>query len=289
LTSQTLCENYRDSHKHGSYQHPQFQDEIPDTRPRRYHPKELSLLLSRTAKEIDFSKLSSRVKETLRGDVPRCRSKQETYNLMKAWFSVFVELFFFPQVHKVLKGGMKVHYKLKSSDHGLFCSSCKGIELNMYEGREGVFGEYDHICTLLHEMVHAFVEIFSCNKKRCRRKKTRADWGLGIGGYGSVWCNSMVPIEHAFSKMVRWLVECGVQSSLESEMGMHKPVWQPRQEQLARWGLLEATARDSKGRRICRCRHEYDCDVCEEDGDWEGYDEEDNKGDWEYVWCCVIF
>lgn len=151
--------------------------------------------------------------------------------------------------------------------------------------REGVYNEQHQICVLLHEMTHAFVDIFSCHKKCCRKKLQRPDWGTGKGGHGNVWCSSMVAIESAFRPIVRWPVTYSIPESVALEMISG---CQPREEQLVRWGLSLAAlqARNSNRCSTCLSRHGSE----DEDGDHvdEECDDDEEDDEWEYVLCCTI-
>jgi hypothetical protein len=65
--------------------------------------------------------------------------------------------------------------------------------------------------------------------------------GEGASGHGPAWANSMIAIEPALQREVRWVVDCAVDISVAYTMAITG--WQPRPDQLARCGMSPMSAR----------------------------------------------
>lgn len=234
-----------DDHNPGQTNHRQFLDDLPNPKPNRYHPRELSYLLQQNAKRRKSSQLSATVIHTLLGSVPRCESESEVHELMSFWLPVLDEIFFFGKVKPHLTGGVRVFHKPHKNIKGQYDPIKAKIEINtvLWDDR-AKRAEYQFIDTLLHEMLHAFFTIFTCERKRCCYRKMRKDpdWGYKGDGHGSAWCNAMIKIQENFEEMVRWHVDCGMALSVMAEMQDERLAWQPTEEQLRRWGLWGETA-----------------------------------------------
>jgi hypothetical protein len=204
---------------------------------------------------------------------------------MKIWFSVFDKILFFSDLTKVVTGGIIVYNKPEQDCDGLPNTGKNRIEIDMSAKREDVYKEQHQVCVLLHEMVHTFVDIFSCNKKCCGKKLLTPDWGTLNGGHGSVWCNSMAAIEVALRRLVKWPESCSIAESVALEM---KNGWQPRDEQLARWrvDLSIILVMISNTYSMCAFRHQRN----HEDGDnvYEEEYEDEEDDEQQYVLCCAI-
>jgi hypothetical protein len=77
-----------DDHNPGETNHRQFLDDLPNAKPNRYHPRELSYLLQQNANRRESSQLSATAVHTLRGRVPNCESESEVHELMEVWLPV---------------------------------------------------------------------------------------------------------------------------------------------------------------------------------------------------------
>jgi hypothetical protein len=99
-------------------------------------------------------------------------------------------------------------------------------------------------------MVHAFLGTFSCGKKCCQ------DNAKEVKGHGSVWCNAMFKVKTKFEQLVGWEADFNIASSVMLEM--EESSWQPRKDQLVRWGLANTTVFNEKlGRDVGFIRSEW--------------------------------
>jgi len=86
--------------------------------------------------------------------------------------------------------------------------------------------------------LHAFLDLYTCRKWCCRHKKrSSGDWGFTGEGHRAVWCNAMIMIQEKFEGLVGWPADMGIAIAVMSEMQDDDEDWQPREEQLRRWGL----------------------------------------------------
>lgn len=217
-----------DDHNPGETNHRQFLDDLPNPKPSRYHPQELSYLLQQNANRRMSSQLSATAIHILRGRVPNCESESEVHELMEVWLSVLDEIFFFRKVKPYLTGGIGDYHKPYKHIEGQHNPTKARIEVNTahWEYRPQR-AEYHFINTLLHEMLHAFFAVFTCERKRCCYRKMRKDpdWGYKGQGHGSAWCNAMISIQRNFEEMVRWHVDCGMAASVMMEMQDKRLAW----------------------------------------------------------------
>jgi hypothetical protein len=250
-------------HDSGVSDHPKFLRELPNTKPNRYNSKEISYLLQQNADKRDVSQLSTAAQIRVKIPVRRCENEAEVQKLVKEWFPVLDEIFFFDKAHSVLKGGITLYSDNKENIHGHFSKDKSDIEINLahHLGRSGYLqvqgGEQRIVCTLLHEMLHAFLHSYACRKKCCEKRVYFPESGHGVTGHGKLWCDAMVKMYASLERLVEWPVGCDIGSSVMNEMQNGGTNWQPTEEQLARWGLSGQTIPNLEGEEMSFLRHEW--------------------------------
>ncbi|KAE9377530.1 hypothetical protein N431DRAFT_451715 [Stipitochalara longipes BDJ] len=208
--------SHSDDHNPGKTTHPQFLDELPKTTLHRYQPKELSYLLQQNANRRDISQLSAAAQHRLKKPARMCLAKSDVQKLVEEWFPVLDEIFFFSTVGPRLKNGIHLFKDPESTQGGFYIEKKSYIKLNTDSSMHCIGeqrSERGFLATLLHEMVHAFLKTFSCGEKCCK------SYASEVIGHEAIWCNAIVKIEAKFEEFMK-----------ESN-------WQPKEDQLVRWGL----------------------------------------------------
>ncbi|CAG8981892.1 hypothetical protein HYALB_00013565 [Hymenoscyphus albidus] len=93
------------------------------------------------------------------------------------------------------------------------------------------------ISTMLHECVHAFIGIYSCNKLCCVIFRHPSQGGEGTEGHGPVWVDGYATVRKELAAHVPWAVENSLRRGVIGSMC--DDLWQPSAEQVKRWELPE--------------------------------------------------
>jgi hypothetical protein len=89
------------------------------------------------------------------------------------------------------------------------------------------------ISALLHEMVHAFLDIYGFRCKSCY-KKPAWEGGCGQTGHGPPFLNSMCDLQNLLQDAVEWDVRCGIGRSVDLKMSKSRD-WIPDPIHFAKW------------------------------------------------------
>lgn len=245
--------------KHSSSGHPKITDELDNPRGKKYREKDLSFALCRNARGFD-SDVRFRLKRwqfgIMKAEIPHITSEEDLLELVTTWIRIFDHAFFFNLVRRDLdqQNPIEIYYDANKehrqglSTPGYFITK-PFISLNSYvshdDGTTG-FVARSTLSTLLHEMVHTFLDLYSCQCTECQKHTVSRNGFSGQSGHGPNWANAMNAIEEAFQDHVQWEVEGGVLESLALEMATSG--WVPRDDQLERWGIdrheLKSVAED---------------------------------------------
>ena len=211
--------------KHSSSGHPKTTDDLDNPRGKKYREKDLSSALCRNARSL--RRRSSGTRNNLDPYLRPCilfQSRSERSGLDQQSPS--------KTYHDDSNG-----HRQGFSTPGYFIIK-PYISLNSYvshdDGTTG-FVARSTISTLLHEMVHVFLALYSCQCTDCQRHTISRNGISGQSGHGPNWANAMNAIEEAFQDDVQWEVEGGMLESLALEMATSG--WVPRDDQLERWGI----------------------------------------------------
>ncbi|PMD30120.1 hypothetical protein L207DRAFT_592883 [Hyaloscypha variabilis F] len=224
--------SYLDDHEPGKTTHPQFLDELPKNKLHRYHPKELSYLLQQNSNRRKISQLSATAQHRLKRPVRVCSRGSDVQKLVEEWLPVLDEIFFFSTVGPHLKNGVHLFNDPDSTQAGFYIEKKSYIKINTDHSLHSLGDRHPErglLATLLHEMVHAFLTTFSCHRSCC--KKCRSE----VMGHEAIWCNAMAKIEAKLQDATGWDVDCNMSGSVMADM--EKSNWQPKEDQLRRWGL----------------------------------------------------
>jgi hypothetical protein len=233
-----------ESHKQNGYRkstHPQIDEDYHAGRPLKlnaYYGKDLARIIWQQYSNGIMRRLSDAQKAMLKAPVPRCRSKAALQTLLDEWMKLFDRAFFFEGVRRRWPKVALVH--LGKGVHGVYEHKGRGVCINLdTQGSREYKGSVEEfrICTLVHEMLHAFVALYTCMERSdgCNVKWHPSMGGEGASGHGPAWANAMIAIQPALQREVRWPVDCAVEISVAYTMSYTG--WKPRADQLVRWGM----------------------------------------------------
>ena len=227
-----------------SSHHPSILDNLDDPQGRRYKEIDLSSAVKQHA-DTFWSEIDTRLKSweiaALRGDIPHVTSQHDFLQLAKKWARIFDHAFFFNLARKGLRkpDPIVMYHDDQEGVHGFVLPTDRPfISLNMHsaidDGSPGCAARH-MIGTLLHEMLHAFLVIYTCQCKRCENVAVYGGTGARKHIHGPPWINAMIPLERALQSQVRWKVEACTYDSVGKEIV--ETGWAPRDDQLRGWGV----------------------------------------------------
>ncbi|CAG8979610.1 hypothetical protein HYALB_00013538 [Hymenoscyphus albidus] len=205
-------------------------------------------------------KFTAEQEPLLSSAVPEVNTTTELSDLLMAWTDLFDAWFF---------GGA-----LSDTDLVIEKSNISEIGLGWYENprntihiklldrvrdREpGFTGSQEHlfIGVLLHEMVHAFVYLYSCPKYCCNVCFNPPLGGRGKLGHGLVWADSLTLVSEVLRRKVNWPVFVNIPRSVAHSMCIED--CQPNKAQLESWGMdVDKWGRVENWSHLCEFRREF--------------------------------
>lgn len=96
--------------------------------------------------------------------------------LVKEWLHALDEIFFFDKAHSVVKGGKTLYSNNEEKIHDHYAKNKSDIEIDVahHLGGSGYLqpkgGGQRIFCTLLHEMLHAFLHSYVCKRSAVRKE-----------------------------------------------------------------------------------------------------------------------
>ncbi|EPE34786.1 hypothetical protein GLAREA_10481 [Glarea lozoyensis ATCC 20868] len=214
---------------------------------RSYCSRDIPRILEDQASTPLATRLSASSLNTLNA-LTHTRSRSECRELLGRWSKVLDEAFFFGSLMNRIAD---VQYTgVESGQYGHYEHSGTGLCINLDAAAPRIYkGTHEQhlICTLAHEMLHAFLDVYRCRCLGCQGLKDPSKGGVAYDGHGPDWANSMVVVEEALQKAVDWPVYTGVWPGVSQSM--RKDKWQATQFQTARWrrgdpSLLTDDAKD---------------------------------------------
>ncbi|PVH81808.1 hypothetical protein DL98DRAFT_623049 [Cadophora sp. DSE1049] len=224
--------------------HPKITNHLQNPQGKRYREKELSFEVQQNANTF-CSQIDTRLKRwevaIMRGNIPHVTSQPDFLEIAMIWLRIFDHAFYFNLVRKGLrdKNPIVVYHNDKDDMLGFVAPTSQPfISLNMHfphdDGSPGCVAR-QMIATLLHEMLHVFLLLYTCECNSCEKRATSRKRGGVKHKHGATWVNAMVPLERALQSQVRWKVETNTFNSVL--MKMVGSGWVPRDDELERWGI----------------------------------------------------
>jgi hypothetical protein len=218
---------------------------VADSKRQRFYADKISRVLCDVA-ELDtdkkFKKLRYYEIKTLQAPIPSSQDSEfNLKNILLIWFDIFNSVFFGGGVRE-LRDRIKIVRSKGANYMALFDETGRNgrARINMsIKTKTGTSDEEQHITSLLHEMLHAFLYYYTCKCIACQSIELSepVNGGAGRSGHGPGWANPMLAEAQSLQDEVSWRVEVGISRSVRKEMS--ESDWQPTDEELARWGMLK--------------------------------------------------
>jgi hypothetical protein len=163
----------------------------------------------------------------------KTRSRDDRKQLVKQWAGLLDEAFFYGSLMNKIA---EIQFSgVEEGRYGHYEHSGSGLCINLEEkgpsDYEGTL-EQHLICTLVHVMLLAFLEVYGCVCAECRQLAHPSD-GAGKSGHGPAWADSLKIIEDSLQEAVDWPVYTGIWKGVQRSMVADK--WQATQSQIDRW------------------------------------------------------
>jgi hypothetical protein len=194
---------------------PSFTTEVENgsTKTMRYSSRELSAHLTVTATSLldDQSIYPDDIRDELSYGLPTCGDDTRTERFLQTYFFIMDELFFKGLLGKIVR--LEYNYERNTRAHAYFKNHrqtsapthrFRDLKIICQMGTHR--GPYQTevlqlIVAMDHEMVHAFLDIFSCPcEERCEGR-LKAQKRLGLTGHGDAWQTAMDAVA---ATMVTW-------------------------------------------------------------------------------------
>ena len=210
--------------------------------PGSYAAPELSQLIMENAQPILHSPLVQHpgnkfsVQERLFFDTTHMTTSMtddEVWQFLHEGFHLFNRVFFFSSLHEEIE--LRI-CRIKEEDwRGYYGPHDRTININLEEScfEEGHQTQRQQCLeTLAHEMLHAFLTIYSCTCEFCQ---DTTKYHLGKSGHGPCWMDAMTAIRIAVLRDLNWLAGFGLGRSLQLEID--QGFYTTREEIAFRWQM----------------------------------------------------
>lgn len=217
-----------------------------------YSPLEMAEFLNLAHEKYTPSKEASQL---ITSPIPQTQTTKQFKSVLTAWMKIFDSWFFADSISETL--GEIVFFddpqepRAFFEDEAIDGHSANSLFVNLrsdsreiedWPDYEGNFEEF-YIATLLHEMVHAFCNIYHCQEECCKvRTWHPSTGGIGNDGHGQPFSEGLKSIlDILVARGLTWIVEPMADSLGNSVVySMYKELWQPTKEQLENWNVSVA-------------------------------------------------
>jgi hypothetical protein len=238
---------------------PLFLDELHTDRVQllRYDVRDLSKALVLNAGVPLLQKLDQDKYNFLTSELPDHGSDRRILRYLKRYMAVFDDAFFFGRLREHVKlkfGRASIILNLTMTRHVSAYTAGRGLPflprsptrmgrmqikiVKMAPGRcnfKEIMRKY--LMLLVHEMIHAFLDIYGCNCLRyCFKRRLKPNVRLGKTGHGTAWVNAAAaiqPILMTYFGRNQYMI---IGDSIRYEM--NKSGWKPTEKKLAKWEVV---------------------------------------------------
>jgi hypothetical protein len=236
---------------------PKFLDECQNPRPNNYSSRDLSRALIANAEDLPYHRLSHSERELLDAPYTTHGNTARMERTIMRFLPIMSKLFFYGAVHKRVTVWFDYNDELVGAISGdwhhpsrLPSMLVKGLPPSsiriVMKSREGSFDQrlQGYLRTLVHEMVHGFLSIYTCDCSRngCREKNLKHNH-MGKSGHGEAWANAARAIEIAASEKFGYDFDLNIGSSLCLEARVQQGNFNPTARQMEDWGITEEDLR----------------------------------------------
>jgi hypothetical protein len=274
--------------------HANLMDELNDLKLSSYKPGHTLHAIRKTAERQNLiADLTPQERAILAAPHSPGLNQEDVEDFVKGYFPILDRMYFFNSIKKNFKG-FKFFPRNSTDFIGLWDPETSLIHLEYRMSlSDGQSPGQAYICTLVHEMLHAFLDMYTCECDSC----TRTNWAGGpiyetsegeepAGGHGPLWANCMLLIQESMTRELGWQVRCKIDESVQEQMKERN--WQPKDHQLVRWGLGHLAGQPQSTRQPHSTRHQMEPSRREESDDEsdEGPIEEPENEEGQWVICC---
>jgi hypothetical protein len=279
-------------------------DELNDLKLSSYKPGHTLHAIRKTAERQNLiADLTPQERAILAAPHSPGLNQEDVEDFVKGYFPILDKMYFFNSIKKNLNG---IKFFPRGSDNcfGLYESETSTIHLEYpITLVDGLTPGQKYICTLVHEMLHAFQAMYICMCDSCIATSHAGGFvhqtSEGqFAGHGPLWANSMFLIQESLSRELGWQLKCGIDRGVQVQM--QRTNWKPKDHQLVRWGLghlagrsqsprqPQATRQPQSTRQPHSARHQMEPFRREESDDEsdEGPIEEPENEEGQWVICC---
>jgi hypothetical protein len=176
----------------------------------------------------------------LRAALPEYVPGEKCEEYIKRYFEIFDRAFFFGAVGKKLrrlktKPGKAYDDRYAFKELAHYAGWSRTIVMRLESQSSGdpqTMGEL--VENLLHEMVHAFLGLYTCRCTMCQQSEKWLPC-CETSGHRATFVNCLQSIEQAMELNLDWAVNGGVSISVNLEIW--KTLWRPTREALQSWGV----------------------------------------------------
>lgn len=209
--------------------------------PHQNFPKEKTL--PQSLQFLDEGKLARSLRFLNEARLPRENfSESELLDWVRSWANALNNVCFFGSLMEYIEIEFS---RLEPLDEpkalGCWNWEKKTVFLNPYNhhGKEGWNVQdsrciVDLISTLVHEMMHAFFNVFCSGDIDAI---SPCVGGLGSDGHGPPWADAMATVQGVLNHLLPFRIDCEIYDSVQRSMGQYG--WWATKEDMKRWGASQ--------------------------------------------------
>ena len=222
-----------------------------DLQARCYEGNAIKNILINNTRIPLYAKLSSSDIRLLQKILIYSSTSKAIKEILGVYLRILDKAFFFGAIAKVCR--LQVEAEHGQSYRANYSPSRKTIVLVLEGQTTGCFIGIlkDYIAKLLHEMLHAFLQIYTCQCSECRANGN-AIADRDTTGHREQWVDSLRAIQSALFRDLGWNLDLGIPESVSLEVT--QTGWRPTGEQLLRWDVVLTGEPDVIDRGIGRAK-----------------------------------
>ncbi|CAG8960298.1 hypothetical protein HYFRA_00012818 [Hymenoscyphus fraxineus] len=171
-------------------------------------------------------------------------SEAELHSFLENWAHALDEAYFFGRLMSRTSGIQFAKGDETSGNYGLWDPSKKTILLDVefhISMAIGVDYKIGLITTLVHEMMHAFFDIFGTE---ISYSISPENGGIGyLDGHGPPWADAMASVQESLNEVFPFIIDGQIFQSVQWSMVNYD--WTPTRSQMTRWGATPADMKES--------------------------------------------
>lgn len=172
--------------------------------------------------------------------IPATNTEEGLFTALITWYAIFDKWFFASALHGKVR--LKLICDQRIPAFGWYNRATRQVSLNTHPALSRsvhwVGSREEHLTsTLLHELTHAFLTLYSCSRSCCSKFSHPSQGGIGSEGHGPAWADTATFVLSHLHRTVPWNVEFSIAKGVVESLCIDQ--WQPTAEQIEKWGLDE--------------------------------------------------